>query len=111
MSMKKCFNQVFMLVTEEELYFENQKVVTETRKIPITIGNSVEKIVTIIRDITMKKEAEMALHNMNRMLEEEVRKRTQELEATIHELDSFSYSVSHDLRGPLPGNRWFCSYP
>ncbi len=62
---------------------------------------SLTRLAGIVQDITEQKLAQVELEQHRSHLQELVQERTKELEAAIHELESFSYSVSHDLRSPL----------
>jgi PAS domain S-box-containing protein len=66
-------------------------------------------IVSVLRDITERRQAQQDILHLNASLELRVRQRTSELVKTNEELQAFSYSVSHDLRSPLSSIDGFSS--
>jgi PAS domain S-box-containing protein len=73
-----------------------------SRGVPVFNGDGrVREWVGMSIDVSDRKRAEEDLHRLNLTLERRVAERTVELQSVNQELESFAYSVSHDLRAPL----------
>jgi len=63
----------------------------------------VKHVIATVQDISDRKRAEDALKHLNLQLEHRIADRTAELVSLNQSLESFVYSVSHDLKTPLRG--------
>ena len=68
-----------------------------------------ERTRSLQTEIVERRRADLAVKELNANLEQRVAARTDELQSTVRDLQTFSYSISHDLRTPLRSINSFAS--
>lgn len=71
---------------------------------------SEDLVASVVRNLTSERRAQAALQILNRDLEYRIVEAIVEVRTANEELESFAYSVSHDLRAPLRAMTGFSQY-
>jgi PAS domain S-box-containing protein len=88
-------------VNEEVLLkMDGTPIFMEVNAAPIHY-RGIDGALVIARDITDRRLAEQEILKLNETLEQRVKSRTEELQKAVSELESFTHTVSHDLKSPL----------
>lgn len=95
------------LKSKRSLIFESLHKTKDGRIFPVEINANYFKYndqafnLALVRDISDRKQLEEQINKLNEDLEKRVMDRTNQLAAANKELETFCYTVSHNLRSPL----------
>ncbi len=85
-------------VVNENITHDGRKILVEWSNTPLfDESGNFTGMIAMTQDVTERILSEAAIQNLN----EDLKRQALELQAANKELESFSYSVSHDLRAPL----------